>query len=183
MTPMSETDLRKVAFHVRWEFDMLGLAAEKVGVLRPNTTTRAWGTTTITATAVGTLSVQAQQHKTVDSLIFEALLVHLRNLLQFLFANRLKQKDDPLRVLPGDVLACDYVGPAWRPTRPPWLTEYREGCNRLLAHLSIERPRYIENRTIEWPGLPDKIEHIKGVYVAFLRSLTLDRQAWFHDGP
>ena len=181
MTPIAETDLRKMAPHVQWEFDMLCLAAQKSDVQRTtprtNTTTSLCGTTTVTVTTVGPVFVQAQQHKTVESLIFEASLIHFRTLLHFLFANR--KKGDLLRVFDGDVLAVDYVGPAWQTTRPVWLPEYWQRCNRLLAHLSIERPKYIENSTIEWPGLRDKIEHIEVVYVMFLRSLTIDRQAWF----
>jgi hypothetical protein len=184
MTPITESDLLKMAPHVQWEFEMLCLAAEKSGMQRntprTNTTTSVWGTTTVTVTTVGPLSVQAHQHKTVESLILEALLIHLRNLLHFLYANG--QKDDLLRVLPGDVIACNYVGPSWQPTRPSWLREYWERCNRLLAHLSIERFGHIVNRTIEWQGLENKVEHIKAVYVMFLRSLTLDRQAWFQQG-
>jgi len=48
----------------------------------------------------------------------------------------------------------------------------------------------LEHRTVrahcephdEWQGLENKVEHIKAGYVMFLRSLTLDRQAWFQQG-
>jgi hypothetical protein len=182
MTPISEADLRNMAPHVQWEFDMLCLAAEKSRMSGANKTTGISGTTTTTVTifAVNPASVRSQQHKTVESLIFEASLVHFRILLHFLFANR--QKGDFLRVFPGDVLALDY-GPSWQPTRPSWLHEYWTRCNKLLAHLSVERPKYIESRTIEWPGLRLKIEHVEVVYVMFLRCLTLDRQEWFQQSP
>ena len=188
MTPINEDDLQKMASHVQWEFDMLRLAAQKsstpcTNTIPPtNTTTSLCGTTTVTVTTVGPVSVQVKQHRTVESLMLEASLIHFRILLHFLFANR--RKSDFLRVFDGDVLAVDYVGLEWQPTRPVWLLpEYWQRCNRLLAHLSIERPEYIENRTIEWPGLRDKIEQIEVVYVLFLRSLTLDRQAWFQQEP
>jgi hypothetical protein len=178
--PITQTDLRNMASHIQWEFEMLCLAAEKSGMQpttpRTNTTTSVWGTTTVTATTVGPLYVQAHQHKTLESLILEALLIHFRNLMHFLYANR--QTGD-LRVLPGDVIACDYVGPSWQPPSPSWLSECWQRCNRLLAHLSIDRCRYIESRTIEWRGLDEKVEHIKAVYVSFLRSLTSGREAWF----
>jgi hypothetical protein len=45
--------------------------------------------------------------------------------------------------------------------------------------LSIDRCRYVESGAIEWRGLDEKVEHIKAVYVNFLRSLTSDREAWF----
>jgi hypothetical protein len=133
----------------------------------------------VTVTTTGPFSVQVQQHRTVESLILEALLIHLRNLMHFLYANR--QTGD-FRVFPGDVIACDYVGPSWQPPHPSWLSEYWQRCNRLLAHLSLERAKCIENRTIEWPGLRNKIGHIEAVYVMFLRSLTLERQGWFQQG-
>jgi hypothetical protein len=175
MTHISEADLQRMAPHIRWEFEMFRLAAEKSGMLGAGASVAQSETTTVVLMSSGSFHVK--QHKTVESLIFEALLIHFRILLQFFYASR--QKGVIPRAVDGDVLARDYVGPLWHPTRPSWLPECWQRCNKLLAHLTIERPNYIENRTIAWQGFEGKVQHIEAGYAAFFRSLSPEKKPWF----
>jgi len=101
MTPITESDLLKMAPHVQWEFEMLCLAAERAVCSGPHHEphdNQRMGNNHGDSDHCGPALRPSAQHKTVESLMFEALLIHLRNLLHFLYANG--QKGDFLRVLP-----------------------------------------------------------------------------------
>jgi len=168
-----------MAPHVQWEFDMLFPAAEKCAPPNPTISFTSDITSTISSSVQAFGAVRILRHKTVESLFLESLLVHLRNVLHFLFAVRSNPKDD-IKVFATDVLASDYAL-EWQLARPLWLPEYWVRLNKLLAHLSMERMTYIENRKMEWPQLQEKVKDVSTAYIMFLRSLPLERQEWFRE--
>ena len=104
-------------------------------------------------------------------LILEALLLHFRNMLDFLFGEA-KQPDD--------VHASDFFTDAskWKPSRPDWLDEYRRRCNKLLAHLTYSRLNYSRRGEMVWK-LEDKLQRIHEVWEEFLAKLPPERRRWF----
>jgi hypothetical protein len=105
---------------------------------------------------------------TSDFLIFEAFLVHYRNLL--VFFNKASANDD--------VLAVRYA-PGWTHTVPAKFEHDKQRCNRLLAHLSYRRSGYRIRNEMVWPDVPGKAQYIEDLFAAFLQSLTPERYEWF----
>jgi hypothetical protein len=104
----------------------------------------------------------------LGGLVREALLIHFRILLGFFYGS--KQQQD-------DVIVSDYTS-TWIPNVPTWLEEYKQRCNKLLAHLTYKRVGYVDSNDMVWV-LDDKIQHLRSEWQLFLNSLPADRKVWF----
>jgi hypothetical protein len=103
-------------------------------------------------------------------LLFEALLVHFRNLLDFFYGHPGKD------LVHASHFFCDAA--EWRPTRPTWLKEYRTRCNKLLAHLTYSRVEYARKGEMDW-AVDEQMQHLRGRWNQFLEQLPPERRGWF----
>jgi hypothetical protein len=100
----------------------------------------------------------------------ESFLVHLRNLIDFLYA---------ARKYPTDAIASDY-SPGWKPHPLPNWQDDKERCNMLLNHPTYKRVDYEKAGQMVWKGsFQDRAAHIMGEWASFLGALPPDRRAWF----
>jgi hypothetical protein len=112
----------------------------------------------------------AHEDKGIGSLLFEACLIHFRNLLEFFYGKR-EYSDD--------VVATDYVSPdVWKASSPDWLREYKERCAKLLAHPTYKRVEHMEAGTMGW-HLDAQFNHLQAEWSAFIEALPAERKAWF----
>jgi hypothetical protein len=162
----SEDTLRDMAPHIAWEFSMFDLAACETFYSGPKVKSDAFGTTVV---VMMSSTIKSVQHRTVDRLVFEAFLIHFRNLLDFFYGKRTHRND---------ILVSDYQS-NWVPNRPLWESTDRQRCNKLLAHITSDRLQYLKDGTIEWSGLTEKHRHIRTEWNAFLQSLPPERLNWF----
>jgi hypothetical protein len=98
----------------------------------------------------------------------EAFLIHYRNLIDFVYQ---KKK------WPTDAVAIDYIAD-WAPKRPSWLSDERERCHKLLAHLTYERVTYEEHDALSW-DLDEKVSQLRAVWNGFLSALPDASRPWF----
>jgi hypothetical protein len=114
--------------------------------------------------------LMAHEDKGIGSLLFEACLIHFRNLLEFFYGKR--ECSD-------DVVATDYVSPdVWKASSPDWLREYKERCAKLLAHPTYKRVEHMEAGTMGW-HLDAQFNHLQAEWSAFIEALPAERKAWF----
>ena len=144
MPPTGDDDLKLTAKDVAYEVQMLFEAKRLLGIPAEDGARR---------------------------LIFEALLLHFRNIIDFFYTDS-HNRDD--------VRACDFFpGPAqWKPEVPDWYREYKARCNKLLAHLTYSRTDFKRRNRMTW-HLTDKLRDIQGAWRLFLRTLPPERAAWF----
>ena len=104
-------------------------------------------------------------------LIFEGLLIHFRNMLDFFFGQPSASDD---------IHAADFLPESdhWTPITPEWVRAYRGRCNKLLAHLTYSRIEYGRKGEMEWQ-LDDKLIAIRTTWNEFLAALPDHRAAWF----
>ena len=101
----------------------------------------------------------------------ESFVVHLRNLIDFLYPPRNRQPDD--------ILSDDYVSRVteWKATRPamaPLLRDAKCRANKLGAHLSYRRADM--DKAWEWAAI---LAQLQPVINCFLDHVPEDRKAWF----
>lgn len=135
--------------HVSYEFQMfLGLAAAReTATLEHN------------SPALGTW---------IKNAVLEAVVLHLRNLLEFLYS------DDPR---PTDVVASDfYTDPPWNAVRPAITDDLKHArwrANKEMAHLSTSRLDPSDKEK-EW-DIPKLRKQLFPVLRAFVKGASPDR--------
>lgn len=97
-----------------------------------------------------TLAAKSEDLGRLSNAILEAFVLHLRNVLDFLY--------EPDKPRPTDVLAADYFEPGeWKEIRPllsSTLKDARRRANKEMAHLTTERiPRTPEAKEWDCAGL------------------------------
>lgn len=110
----------------------------------------------------------AKSDNRIGLLIFEAFLIHFRNLLQFFYGTNDKKAHDKARAVKYGFVAH----------RPDWYQEYSNRCNKLLAHPSYDRISYVESGRTEW-RFEGQLEHLRAEWSGFLESLEPERRVWF----
>lgn len=106
-------------------------------------------------------------------LVFEALLLHLRILLDFFF---------PVNPRETDVIVGDFLPnmPAVMQSSPEWLGAYRWRLNKLLAHLTYNRVGSVRSNQMEWSDLPKHLNDMKVFWSVFLDALPEHQRVWFN---
>jgi hypothetical protein len=113
-------------------------------------------------------SWMAESDNRKGKLVFEAFLTHFRNLLQFFYGKNDKKSQDQAR-------AYHY---GWIAKRPKWYQAYSDRCDQLLAHLSYDRIKYIDEGTVQWI-FDVQIDQLRVEWNNFIQALSPERQAWF----
>ena len=109
-------------------------------------------------------------------MIRESCLIHMRLLLDFFYP-----RIDPQKSQHEDVFVSDYLPERnWCPldlaNDPPWLPEYRERLDRMLAHLTMKRFEFEERRV--WKP-KEQFGGLERLIAAFLAALPTDVRAEF----
>ena len=149
-------NLQEVAKHVSYEIRILIFSAEDVGGCH--------GSPVITPDG------------DYKNMALESFLLHFRNLRDFLCPSLLNghHKDD-------DAFASDFIdkfdiSDVGNPTKFP--EEEQKKLNKMLAHISDERVRYIEARDYNW-DTSEILVRVLGEMRRFVESLAENRRGWF----
>lgn len=172
-----EEALRNAATDVAYEFKMLREARRRYfAAVSPALPDPSLGSNNAAIPVPLTLSANATTPAELLSYLDrDALLIHLRVLIDFFFG---KETQD-------DVRAHHYTGEAPRPY-PAWYVEFREKCNKLFAHLTLDRTTRRLTARHEWYEIPTVATDMEAEISRFLislKSLRPERLAWFGVGP
>jgi len=143
----TEGQLEQASEHVKYEIDMLRATASFLSV--------SWSATD-----------QVTRYAYLESFV-----LHLRNLIDFLYP--------PPNRHPDDILSDHYVSRVteWngrRPAKTPLLSDAKDRANKLGAHLSYRRA----DRDKAWDWVTILVQ-LKPVFSCFLDHLPEARKAWF----
>jgi hypothetical protein len=119
---------------------------------------------------VGMLCLSPQYHAAAaksdecmgQALAIESTLIHARSLFCFFF--RAGRKDD--------IVAGDFVA-KWASSPPPYLSEHLDRINKMLAHLTCARLKYIRSGDIKW-DLSKMRGEIIATFLIFLGKVPPD---------
>jgi hypothetical protein len=174
MSPKTMTDdkLRSAAIDVAYEFKLFRHAWDRYrSLVSPTFSTPLLGHNDSTINMPLTLSAKTAtlSSQCVTHLNRDALLIHFRVLMDFFF-NEKEEQDD--------IRARHYTLGAPRKA-PAWYGEFSLKCNKLFAHLTYNRIAYRIDENNYWYDIPDKVLDMETEIIGFLKSLTLERLAWF----
>jgi hypothetical protein len=156
-----DTDLHAVAGYVTYEIETLAFASEHLG---------GWHS-----------SPKASPEDSEKNVALESFLLHFRNLRAFLCP--LLQTDpqkEPPRVKPDDVIASDFLreSTARNVVSPdPFLAD-KERIDKMLAHISYQRTRYITTGQDGW-AVAKMLELMLEQFEVFLKPLPATERSWF----
>ncbi len=121
----------------------------------------------------GTRSAESDIAEELRLLVFEALLLHLRVLLDFFFPRG--------TVRDSDVIMLDFLPdpPPDLKTLPAWVDGYRLRLDRLLSHLTYKRLDYRKGQQMDWADLPERLNDMAAFVGAFIDALDSERRRWF----
>lgn len=109
---------------------------------------------------------------------YTAWFVHYRAIMDFFNVC-------PHRVYGDDIIASDYVA-SWddlrnAQTKPARACDYREAVNKLVAHLSDDRVKFIPTRKKKWKPNRELTAYLRRLAKVFVRNLPSDKKPWFSD--
>jgi hypothetical protein len=99
----------------------------------------------------------------------EVLLCHFRVLVDFFY---------PKQARLDDVLASDF-GLSIPGTIPQWAEDWRDQCNKMVAHLTYTRTDRRENYAHHVENLETNISNMEQLISTFLTGISAQRGAWF----